>query len=287
MDTLSRVDKANQFHTLHDRTSVLLLPGVWDVVSAKLYETEGFSAIGTTSAGIASTLGLPDGQRMTIDDTAAVVRRIVAQIKIPVSADIEAGYSDTAKGVAASARAIIDAGAVGINIEDSLSGCGIDHDTSLFEVEKQMDRITAIREVADAAGIPLLINARTDVFLLDVPDLAAGLDAAIMRASLYIQAGADCAFIPDMESLDEASISHLVRNIDGPINLIAGARTPSVPRLQEIGVARLSFGPRPMRTALSMLRQLAREWLDCGTYSKMLEGGLSYSEVNDWFSADP
>ncbi len=274
--------RAEAFRRLHHGEEVLLLPNVWDVVSAKLYEEEGFPAVGTTSAGIASTLGYPDGQRISIEETAAIVRRIAARVDIPVSADIEAGYADSPEQVALAARAVLEAGAAGINLEDSLSGCGIDHYTTLFDVSSQHAKIAAIRAMAEAEGVPLVINARTDVFLVKTVGDRVG--CAIERGNAYLAAGADCVFVPDMGNLSEEELVRLVEGLGGPLNVIAGERTPSIGRLKEIGVARLSFGPRPMRTALWELQRMAREWLAEGTYEQMLRGELGYADVNGWFA---
>jgi 2-methylisocitrate lyase-like PEP mutase family enzyme len=285
MDHQRAKARAERFRALHNAPEVLLLPCVWDAVSAKLYETAGFDAVGTTSAGIAATVGLPDGQRIGIEETVDVVRRIVACVELPVSADIEAGYAESPCGVAEVVRRVVEAGAVGINIEDSLSGCGIDHYAALFDASFQGDRISAIRGVAESLDIPVVINARTDVFLVDMSDPAAVAEESARRGNAYLAAGADCVFVPDMGNLDEETIVRLAREIDGPISLIAGDGTPPVGRLREIGVARLSFGPRAMRTSLWHLREMAREWLDHGTYDGMLRGELNYETVNGWFSS--
>jgi len=284
MKTRELAAKAEAFRELHRGAAVLLLPNVWDVVSAKLYEVEGFRAVGTTSAGIASTLGFPDGQRMGIEETATVVRRIAARVDVPISADIEAGYSESPEGAALAARAVLEAGAAGINIEDSLSGCGIAHYAALSDIPVQQARIEAIRATADSEGVPLVINARTDVFLVE-----SGSDrvaAAVERGNAYLAAGADGVFVPDMGDLTEDELIRLVEGIDGPLNVIAGERTPPIRRLTEIGVARLSFGPRPMRTALWELQRMAREWRESGTYTRTLRGELGYEDVNGWFAED-
>lgn len=279
-----QVLQAAQFRALHHEPTILLLPNVWDVVSAKLYEVDGFSAVGTTSAGIATSLGFPDGQRIGVRETAEVVERIAARVSIPISADIEAGYADSPDGIADAARAVLRAGAVGINIEDSLSGCGIDHYASLFDVSVQSDRIRAIRAMADKEGVGLVVNARTDVFLAGAESQDGKIGEAVRRGNAYLDAGADCVFVPDMGNLDREAIRALVARIDGPINVIAGENTPPIPDLEAIGVARLSFGPRPMRAALALLRAIGREWLEAGTYSRMNESALSYAEVNGWFA---
>ena len=283
MDAHGARRQANLFRSLHRNSGVLLLPCAWDVVSAKLYEEAGFSAIGTTSAGLASTLGYPDGQRIGIEETAGLVRRIAARVKIPVSADIEAGYSDSPEGAASGARIVVEAGASGLNIEDSLSGCGIDHYATLFDAAAQCDRVCAIRGTLDDLGTPAVINARTDVFLLAPTDLAEAADEAIRRGNAYLEAGADCVFVPDMGNLTIDLIRKLAQGIEGPINLIAGENTPNVAQLGELGITRLSFGPRAMRTALWHVQRMAAEWMEKGTYGQMLAGELGYDTVNGWF----
>jgi len=276
---------AERFRALHAREDVLLLPNVWDAVSAMLYEKLGFHAVGTTSAGIASTLGYADGERIGIRDTVHVIERIANILRVPVSADIETGYSDAPDGIADVVESIVRAGAVGVNIEDSLLGTGADHYVGLVDSDRQSERIAAARRRAESLGIPLFINARVDVFLIPATEEQRALDETVRRGNAYLDAGADGVFVPDMGNLRPDAIRQLASRISGPLNLIAGPTTPSVHELNQLGVARLSFGPRPMRTALWHLQEMAREWIDSGTYDRMLEGKLSYSDVNKWFES--
>lgn len=208
-----------------------------------------------------------------------VVHRIVNNTTLPVSADIEAGYATSIKGVMKAARAVLDIGAVGLNIEDSTGN----PTTPFFDTAFQQDRIKAIRETADAQGIHLVINARTDVVMFQDKSPKA-LRETIDRGNAYREAGADCIFVPDVGNLEKKTIPILVKEIDAPINIIAGATTPSIPELQEMGVARVSLGPRPMRAALSQLRKIAKELMATGTYQLMSESSITYSEVNQWFA---
>jgi 2-methylisocitrate lyase-like PEP mutase family enzyme len=271
---------------MHQGPGLLLLPNAWDVVSAKLYEVEGFRAVGTTSAGIASALGFPDGERMTLEDNLSVCRRIIEHLAIPVSVDIEAGYSRSLDGLSETVTKVIASGAVGVNLEDSAkAGCGGSESGLLLDPSAQGDRIAAVRQAADRVGVPLVINARTDVLLLHGVAGEDRLSEAIERGNTYRGAGADCVFVPDMSVLGESEIAVLAKGIDAPLNLVAGEKTPSVKRLEALGVARLSFGPRPMRAALQFLRAMAREWLAAGTYAQLTSGdSLSYDEVNAWFT---
>ena len=286
MERSTQLERARAFRKMHQGPGLLLLPNAWDAVSAKLYEVEGFRAVGTTSAGIASALGFPDGERMSLDDNLAVCRRIIEHVAIPVSVDIEAGYSGCLDGLSETIAKVIASGAVGINIEDSAkAGCGGAGSGALLEPSAQGDRIAAVRRAADRAGVPLVINARTDALLVHEAASEERLREAIERGNTYRRAGADCVFVPDMGVLGESEIALLAGGIEAPLNLVAGAKTPSVRRLEALGVARLSFGPRPMRAALQFLRDMAREWLATGRCAQPTSSdSLSYDEVNAWFT---
>jgi 2-methylisocitrate lyase-like PEP mutase family enzyme len=286
MERSTQIERARAFRALHQGPGLLLLPNAWDVVSAKLYEVENFRAVGTTSAGISAALGFADGERMSLDDNLAVCRRIVEHVAIPVSVDLEAGYGRSLDGLSETVAKVIASGAVGLNIEDSAkAGCGAPDAGALLEPSAQADRIAAVRKAADRAGVPIVINARTDVFLEHGATSEERLGEAIERGNLYRKAGADCVFVPDMGVLGESEIAVLAKGIEAPLNLVAGGRTPSVQRLEALGVARLSFGPRPMRAALHFLRAMAREWVTTGTFAQLnRSGSLSYDEVNGWFT---
>jgi len=280
MDHFEQQRKARQFLKLHHAPAILKLPNAWDMSSAKIFQLEGYEAIGTTSAGVAATLGYADGQRMSLEESTQVTRRIAGRIDLPVSADIESGYADDVDGVVKAARITLEAGAVGINIEDSTS---CDTHGELFEKTAMVERISAIRALADETGIPLVINARTDVFLTSDTNIRKLLSETIARAGAYRAAGADCIFVPDMGNLDEATIIELVGEINAPVNVIVDTHLPSIPRLEEIGVARVSMGPRPMRAALARLRTIARELMRQGTCEAMTEEAMTYAEVNAMF----
>jgi len=272
--------RAGRFLELHRAPPILVLPNAWDAVSARLFELEGFEAIGTTSAGISATLGYPDGQHMSVSEAMDAVRRIAGCVTVPVSADMEAGYASDTAGVVDTARAVMNVGAVGLNLED---GTG-DAAWPLCDKSIMKERIAAIRAMASAEDIHLVINARTDVYLAgNESDPAARFRHAVKRAAAFTEAGADCIFVPDMGNLDRQTIARLVKEIDAPVNVIAGETTPPLGELEEIGVSRVSFGPRPMRAALALVRRIAREWKEEGTYSTMLADTLSYAEVNAMF----
>lgn len=278
----SQQERAKRFCALH-REPIFVLANVWDVAGARIFELAGFKAIATTSAGIAATLGFPDGQQIPVEATAEVVRHLVSRTNLPVSADIEAGYGPTAEDAARSAGIVLEAGAVGINIEDSYG----EHGESLYDIALQQDKIRAIREVTTSNGVRLFINARTDAFMLPDTDLAGRVKLSIERANAYVEAGADGIFVPDMEDMDEQTMKVLVHEINAPLNLIAGRNTPSLARLKEIGVARVSLGPRHMRATFALLKKIATEIMSQGTFSYTTAEMMSYSDVNAMFKQDP
>jgi 2-methylisocitrate lyase-like PEP mutase family enzyme len=228
-------------------------------------------------------MGLHDGQQLTIQDTVALVQRLAGKVNAPISADIEAGYAETTEGVVESARFVLNAGAVGINLEDG-TRC---QQRPLYDIDFQQEKIRAIRSMADARGIHLFINARTDTYLEPNSDPESRVRETIARGNAYRDAGADCVFVPDMGDLDPETMKTLVEEIHAPINIIAGESTPPMAKLQEIGITRLSLGPRVMRAAFGLYRRIAREILDDGTFSSMFTGAMTYEETNallDWIN---
>jgi 2-methylisocitrate lyase-like PEP mutase family enzyme len=273
--------RAEAFRALH-KVPLFVLANVWDVASARIFETAGFRALGTTSAGVAATLGFPDGQHIPVEATAEVVRRVVDRTNLPVSADIEAGYGPTTENAVESARVVLEAGAVGINIEDSTS----DPQRPLVDTAFQQEKIRAIKELSTDQGIGLFVNARTDVFMLSDEDIASRLKSTVARANAYAEAGADCIFVPDLEDMDRSSMRTLVKEIDAPINLIAGSTMPPLGELKKIGVTRISLGPRHMRATFALLKKIATEIMERGTFSYMTAESMAYSEVNEMFQSD-
>lgn len=274
MTTITQQARAEALRALHQEPSPLILPNAWDVVSARLFEEAGVQAIGTTSAGIAATLGYPDGERVPRDEMLAVVGRIARAVAVPVTADIEAGYGDTPAEVAQTARAVIAAGAVGLNLEDGTGDPGC----PLADSAAQVAKIRAVREVAVAAAVPLVLNARTDVYWLGVGDAAGRFTAAVERLRVYRAAGADCLFVPRV--VDEETIGRLVRAVDGPLNVLAGAGTPTIADLRRLGVKRVSVGSAPLRATLGLVRRIVDELLRQGTYTAMTTDAIPYAAVN-------
>jgi 2-methylisocitrate lyase-like PEP mutase family enzyme len=275
MNQPTQIARAETFRKLHDGSKLLVLPNAWDVASARLYEAAGFSAIATTSAGVAWTLGYPDGEHISRQTMLEAVRRIASRISLLVTADMVAGFGPGPEDTAETVRGVIAAGAVGLNLED---GTG-DLQNPLVDVALHVEKIRAARAAATTAGVPIVINARTDVFLAAVGEPDTRLDHAVRRANAYREAGADCLFVPGVQ--DAETIGRLARSIAGPLNILARAGVPRISELAGLGVARVSVGSGPMLSALGRLRRIAGELLATGTFAAMTEEAISYAAMND------
>ncbi len=272
-DSDSLKAKAESFRQMHRASRILVLPNTWDVATSRIIEEVGFDAIATTSAGIAFSLGYPDGQRISRSEMLAVVARIARAVKVPVTADVEAAYGDRPEDAAETAREVIAAGAIGMNLEDSRNNPA----DPLINLALAVEKIKAVREAAAATGVPIVLNARTDVYLAEVGEPESRYDETVRRLAAYRDAGADCLFAPGVN--DEITIRRLVQDLKWPLNILAGADSLPVPALQQLGVARVSLGAAPMRATLGLLKRLAQDLTTIGTYS-LLEGAPTYAEVN-------
>lgn len=255
---------------LHRGPRILVLPNAWDVASARIFEKAGFPAIATTSAGIAFSLGYPDGQRISRDEMIAVVKRIANAVAVPVTADVESGYGDPV----ATARALVDVGAAGMNLED-VTG---DDETSLVDIAAQCKIIEGIRAATD-----LVVNARTDIYLMGIGDPARRFERAVERVNAYAASGADSLFVPGVRDAD--TIGKLARAVKGPLNILAVAGAPTIPELEHLGVRRVSVGSGPMRASMGLTERIARELLDQGTYTSMTERTIAYADANRLFGS--
>ena len=211
-----------------------MLPNAWDVASAHVFAEAGFPAIATASWAIAAVHGYPDGEQIPRAEMLAAVERIVRNVDVPVSADLEAGYGDPV----GTARHAWDAGAVGMNFEDALR-----------PVEEHAADVRAIKQAVPE----LILNARTDVFLRGSKDP----EEAIERANAYLEAGADCAYVIGVSDLEV--IERLSRGIDCPINVLVEVESPPLAELEKLGVRRVTFGPNFFRAGLARVEELARE----------------------------
>jgi 2-methylisocitrate lyase-like PEP mutase family enzyme len=264
-------EKAELFRKLHHGPEILVLPNVWDCASARIVEETGFPAIATSSAGVAYSLGYPDQERIPQDEMLAAVKRIAGCVRVPVTADLESGYHDIAK----TTEALVDSGAVGLNLEDKEHG---DNSNTLADIGRQIEKIASVRRTADGMGVKVVINARTDVYLAQIGDPATRFERACERLRAYRDAGADCAFLPGL--VHEHTIGRMVETLKFPLNILATANAPSVARLEDLGVARVSVGSGMMRATMGLTRRIAEELKHDGTYSRMLEGPISYTDAN-------
>jgi 2-methylisocitrate lyase-like PEP mutase family enzyme len=272
MNMTSQIEKAIEFRQRH-RVGVLLLPNAWDVASARIFEDAGFPAIATTSAGIAFSLGYPDGQRISREEMVARIGRIVRAVKVPVTADVEWGYGSTAEDVARTTREVIEAGAVGMNLEDATGRA----DQPLLTLERAVEKIKAAREAAAQLRVPIVVNARTDIYLLPGGNPDADFQEAVRRLVAFRDAGADCVFAPGLKDAD--TIGRLVKSVQCPLNILAVPETPPIAELEKLGVARVSVGSGFMRATLGLLRRAAEELKSAGTYGAIADG-VPYTEVN-------
>ncbi|MDR6988643.1 2-methylisocitrate lyase-like PEP mutase family enzyme [Paenarthrobacter nitroguajacolicus] len=258
---------AAYFRSLHTSRKPLALSNAWDVASAVITEAAGAPAVATTSAGVAWSLGVPDGDRLDRERAVAVVAGIVNAVKVPVTADIEGGFSTTLEGVGRTVRDIIGAGAVGINMEDGSR-----------EPAEFCARISAARTAAREAGQDLFINARTDVFLAGAGTPEQQVAEVLARADMYVQAGADGIFVPG--AADAETVAALTAGMSVPVNVMVGSGSLSVAGLGRLGVARVSLGSSIAQAAYAVVKRATEELNSVGTYSTVADA-LDYGTVND------
>lgn len=268
--------KAERFRQLHHDAGILVLPNAWDAASARIFEAAGFPAVATTSAGVANALGYPDGQHIPREEMLFMVRRIAQTVGAPVTADIESGFGESVEEVVETVRQVLEAGAVGINLEDSVRS----EERNLLPIRNQAARIQAVRALGEAMGIPLVINARTDAYLVPM-EPATRFDVTVERANAYLAAGADCAY--PITVTDADTISRLAQAIHGPINILAMPGTPAVGELERLGVQRVSLGAGPSRATMALTRRIAEELRESGTYRAFLEQTMPSAEANGLF----
>lgn len=274
----SQKDRAARFRQMHHENLPLVLPNAWDAASARIIELAGAKAVATSSAGVSWVYGRRDGEKLQREEMIQMVRYIVQAVDVPVTADVESGYgTGSPQDVAETVRAVIATGAVGVNLEDSPGRDG----EPLMAPEVHAERIRAAREAAQAAGGDLVINARTDPYLLKVGAPETRFDEVVRRARIYREAGADCIFVPGV--IDADTIAALVQAIGGPVNVLAMPGAPTIQELGQLGVARVSLGAAVARVALAATRQAARELLEKGTY-QAFEHDLTSGEVNGMFT---
>ncbi|GAA1955323.1 isocitrate lyase/phosphoenolpyruvate mutase family protein [Catenulispora subtropica] len=269
----SQHDLAVRFRELHVPGNPLALANAWDAASARVVAATGAPAVATTSAGVAWGLGAADGDKLDRASAVELIRRVVAAVgtfDVPVTADIESGFSADPDGVADTVAEVLTAGAVGINIEDGIR-----------EPADHAERIAAARRAGEAVGVPLFINARVDVFLFGLGAPETRLTETLARAERYLEAGADGIFVPGVVAPE--TIAALVKDIAAPVNILVGPGAPSVGELGALGVARVSLGSGVAEAAYGLVRRAAEELATSGTYTSLSEA-MDYGELNNLMS---
>lgn len=276
-DKSELIARATRFRQMHQGAPALLLPNAWDAVSARLFQEAGFRAVATTSGGLAWAIGYADGEGAPWKEVVAATQRIARVLTVPLSADIESGYGETPADVFRNVGEMIAAGVSGINIEDS----DLRKPGTLRTVEVAAERVRAARRAADEAGIPIVINARTDVFHVDAGEEAERPAEALRRAQAYLGAGADCIFLfghPDL-----GAVAELARSIRAPINIVGRAGMPGMAELERLGVARVSTAAGAAMATLATVSGIARNLFETRSF-ETLTSSVKRADLQRWFA---
>ena len=277
MSTGDQTARAHAFRQMHHSSPALLLPNAWDSVSARIFEEAGFRAVATTSGGLAWSLGYADGEGAPWSEVVAATRRIVRVVSVPVSADIESGFGATASDVFNNVAEIIAAGVVGINVEDS----DLRKKGALRSVEEAAERVRAARRAAEEAGISIVINARTDVFHLNVGNESERPAEALRRAHAYLDAGADCIFLFGNPEL--SVVSELARAINAPVNIVGRPGMPNMSELERLGIARVSTAGGAAIATLATVSDIARTLFVTRSFDR-LTSNVKRTDIQQWFA---
>ena len=268
-------EKSCKLRELIRAPDILVMPGAYDVLSALLFQQLGFEAIQCTSGGIAAALGYPDGEVISRDLFLQVTGNFAAAVSVPVNADGERGYGDQ-EGVKETVRALVAAGVAGMNLEDG-AGAKPGGARGLVPVAEQLRKIAAVMETKRALGSEFFLNARVDAFHVMTDDPKKILDEAIRRGNAYAEAGGDCIFYLNLHARD--TIGAVAKEVKAPVSILAGPQSPSVSELQDLGVARVSYGSGFLKAAIGATKRLAQEILEKGTVAAMKEG-MQTPEIN-------
>jgi 2-methylisocitrate lyase-like PEP mutase family enzyme len=270
---LSVSERAERFRALHRGPSLFVLPNAWDVPSARVFEDAGFAAIATSSAGVMVSLGYRDGEEIPREEYVAAVRRIAAKLAVPLSADVVAGFGTTPAEAVATVRSVVEAGAVGINLEDQ------DPRTeTLIPLAVQLEKLRAIRRYGEEAGVPVVVNARTDALWKGGGSPEDRRREAVLRCRAFREAGADCVYPMRLAAREE--IAAFVRDVPGPSNVMIRPGLPPLGELERIGIRRVSFGPSASYAAMGLLRRIGAELRADGSFRSLVEGAITFDELN-------
>jgi 2-methylisocitrate lyase-like PEP mutase family enzyme len=265
---------AEWFLARHRAPPALLLPNVWDAMSARLFVAAGFDTLATTSGGVAWALGYPDGEQAPWSEIVSATARIARSAQVPVTADIESGYGTTSADVGARVAEIIQTGVVGINLEDGLHG-------SMRTIDEAAARLRAAREAARHEDVEIVLNARCDVFHLQHGEESTRFAATVERCKAYLGAGADCVYPFGLR--DPKTIAAFVEAIDAPVNITGRAGMPNAAALESIGVARITIASAPTLVTMSAIQRLATELHATGSF-EMLSAALRHRDAQELFS---
>lgn len=259
MKTDHRRDAAEAFRSMH-RGEMLILPNAWDAMSARVFEEAGCRAVATTSAGVAWSLGYPDGEQVPWADFLGVTQRIARVLSVPLTVDFESGFSATATELAGRIRELVDAGASGINLEDSR-----DHQAhTLLPLDIAVERIATVRATAERSGVPIVINARTDSYLQPPGARTVSLPDVIERCRAYLSAGADCVY--PIGLADIQLIRQLTAELRAPVNIVGRPESPTLSELRGAGVARVSTAVGPAILTAGVLMDAIVKLRETGSY---------------------
>lgn len=247
---MDQKEKATAFAALHQKGNPVIIYNIWDAGTAKAVADAGAKALGTGSWSVAAAQGYADGENLPMEALLSTAKSIASAVELPLSVDFEGGYAEDPAELAKNVAKVIDAGAIGVNFEDQVVG-----GSGVYPISRQAERIRAIRSLADSRGIPLFINARTDLFLQegDRTKHAALLDEAVARARAYAEAGGNGFFAPGLA--DEELIRKLGEASPVPVNIMMMPGVSAPKRLGELGVARVSYGPGPYRAMMAKLKE--------------------------------
>lgn len=279
MNTSEQRKLAEDFRKLHRAPPILLLPNSWDPMGARIFEAAGFPAAATTSGGLAWALGYQDGEKAPWPEVVAATHRIAEAIRVPLTADIETGYGATPDALARSVTEIIGAGAVGVNLEDGTPN----PQEPVRTIDDAAARIRAARAAASAAGVPIVINARVDLYLKHVGDEATRFTETVRRAEAYLAAGADCIFVFAVADID--LIKKLTAAIKAPVNVVGRAGGPGLKALEAAGVARVSIASGASMVVMSTIQRIAEELHQKGEFD-ILKASITRVEAQKLFARD-
>ena len=277
MDKQTQTRMAESFRGMHERSRRLLLPNAWDAMSARLFEQAGFDAIATTSAGVAWALGYADGEQVPRAEMLAATARIVRVVGVPVTADIEAGFGDTPEALAATITEVIRTGVAGINLEDGTHRL----DSPIRDTADAAARIEVARAAARTAGVSIVINARTDLYLRRIGSEAQRFEACVERAKAYFASGADCFYPIGLADLD--TIARLVKALDAPLNINLHAGGPSAAEFHRAGAVRVSSATGPVCAVMGSMRRIAAGLREAGRVDAPA-GALTHADAQKLFT---